>query len=143
MCIRDRAKEYLLLDNYYASGKSSAEGHSWTDAAIVTDYVEKNVRAWFQSYPHVLGDALVYNKNGFIWNNALDHGKTVRIYGEACAPTWKGKLTWSDIYKFHVEEKKFEFTNTTTISRVRPIMSANYPCYDGVTIACLLYTSDA
>jgi len=128
------AKDFLLLDNFYASGKSSAEGHSWTDAAIVTDYVEKNVRAWFQSYPHVLADAMVYNKNGFIWNNALDHGKTVRIFGEACAPTWRGKLTWSDIYKFHTEEKKFEFTNTTTISRVRPVMSATYPCYDGVTI---------
>ena len=80
------AKEYLLLDNYYASGKSSAEGHSWTDAAMVTDYVEKNVRAWFRSYPHVLADALAYNKNGFLWNNALDHGKSVRIYG-AAGPT--------------------------------------------------------
>ncbi|MFI5132586.1 MAG: alkaline phosphatase family protein, partial [Chitinophagales bacterium] len=129
------AKDFLLLDNFYASGKSSAEGHSWTDAAIVTDYVEKNVRAWFRSYPHVLADALVYNKNGFIWNNALDHGKTVRIYGEACQPTWKGKLTWFDIYKLHTEGKKFEFTNTTTISRIRPIMSENYPCYDGVTVS--------
>jgi YVTN family beta-propeller protein len=128
------AKDFLLLDNFYVSGKSSAEGHSWADAAIVTDYVEKNVRAWFRSYPHVLADALVYSKNGFIWNNALDHGKTVRIYGEACEPTWKGKLTWPDIYKFYTEQKKFEFTNTTTISRVRPVMSVNYPCYDGVTI---------
>ncbi len=90
------AKEYMLLDNYYASGKSSAEGHMWTDAAIVTDYVEKNVRAWFRSYPHVLADALVYNKEGFLWNNALDHGKTVRIYGEACEPKFKRGLGWKD-----------------------------------------------
>ena len=26
--------DFCLLDNYYASGKSSAEGHQWTDAAI-------------------------------------------------------------------------------------------------------------
>ena len=128
------AKEYLLLDNFYASGKSSGEGHSWTDAAIVTDYVEKNVHAWFMSYPHVLGDALVYNKEGFIWNNALDHGKTVRIYGEACEPKWKGKLTWTDIYKFYTDGKPFQFTNATTISRVRPILSQAYPCYEGAII---------
>ncbi|MFV0590709.1 MAG: bifunctional YncE family protein/alkaline phosphatase family protein [Draconibacterium sp.] len=46
-------RDFLLLDNFYASGKCSAEGHQWTDMAIVTDYVEKNVRAWFRSYPHV------------------------------------------------------------------------------------------
>lgn len=128
------AKEYLLLDNFYASGKSSGEGHSWTDAAIVTDYVEKNVRAWFKSYPHVLGDALAYNKEGFLWNNALDHGKTVRIYGEACEPKLKAGLNWTDIYKLYVDGKPFEFTNTTTISRVRPVLSQTYPCYDGVLI---------
>lgn len=124
------AKEFLLLDNYYASGKSSAEGHSWTDAALVTDYVEKNVRAWFRSYPHVLADALVYNKKGFIWNNALDHGKTVRIYGEACSPVYDRSLDWTKVYQSYVQGKKVEFTNTSTISRVRPIMAADYPCYD-------------
>jgi len=124
------AKEYMLLDNYYASGKSSAEGHSWSDAAIVTDYVEKSVRAWFRSYPHVLADALVYNKEGFLWNNALDHGKTVRIYGEACEPKFKRGLGWKEFYQMHLEGKPIEFTNESTISRVRPILSQNYPCYE-------------
>lgn len=124
------AKEYMLLDNFYASGKSSAEGHSWADAAIVTDYVEKNVRAWFRSYPHVLADALVYPKEGFLWNNALDHGKTVRIYGEACEPKWKRGLGWKELYQLHLEGKPIEFTNESTISRVRPILSQNYPCYE-------------
>jgi len=125
------AQQYLLLDNYYASGKSSAEGHSWADAAIVTDYVEKNVRAWFRSYPHVLYDAMVYNKNGFIWNNALDHGKSVRVYGEACVPEFNEALNWTSIYQSYLAGKKTDFTNMTTISRVRPIMSQTYPCYDG------------
>jgi YVTN family beta-propeller protein len=125
------AKEYLLLDNFYASGKSSAEGHSWTDAAMVTDYVEKNVNAWFRSYPHVLADALVYNKAGFLWNNALDHGKTVRIYGEACTPHWKGKASWTEIYQSYLHGNTIEFTNSTTISRVEPILSPNYPGFDG------------
>jgi YVTN family beta-propeller protein len=128
------AREFSLLDNYYVSGKSSAEGHSWTDAAIVTDYVEKNVRAWFRSYPHVLADALVYNKNGFLWNNALDHGKTVKVYGEACSPTFKRGLTWTDFYQSHLDKNPIPFTNRSTISRVQPILSATYPCYDDHTI---------
>ncbi|GAA4750956.1 YncE family protein [Flavisolibacter ginsenosidimutans] len=124
-------KDFLLLDNYYVAGKSSAEGHSWTDAAIVTDYVEKNVRAWFRSYPHVLADALVYNKAGFIWNNALDHGKTVRIYGEACTPTWKAGLGWKEFYDLYKEGKPISFTNHSTISRVEPVLSPAYPCFEG------------
>jgi len=79
------------MDDYYASGKSSAEGHQWTDAGMVSDYVEKMVRAWFRSYPHRQEDAMVYNKNGFIWNQALDHGKTVKIYGEACETIYNNK----------------------------------------------------
>ncbi len=128
------AKDFLLLDNYYASGKSSAEGHQWTDAAMVSDYVEKNVRAWFRSYPHVQTDALVYNKEGFIWNNALDHGKSVRIYGEACVPQWEGNANWNDIYQLYLDKKPFPFENISTISRVRPIMAPDYPCYDGQKI---------
>ncbi|MDP4213965.1 MAG: alkaline phosphatase family protein [Bacteroidota bacterium] len=124
------ARDYLLLDNYLASGKSSAEGHQWTDAAMTSDYVEKNVRAWFQSYPHVQTDALVYNKEGFIWNNALDHGKSVRIYGEACSPEWHEKLDWKDIYKLYQEGRTFDFKNVSTISRVRPILSQQYPGFD-------------
>src|SRR6185437_11617086 len=128
------AKDFLLLDNYYASGKCSAEGHQWTDAGMVTDYVEKSVRAWFRSYPHVQEDAMVYDKNGFIWNNAADHGKTVRIYGEACAPHLDDKLTWTDIYNDYKAGKKLAFTNTSTISRVRPMLSVNYPGSDDLKI---------
>jgi YVTN family beta-propeller protein len=114
----------------YASGKCSAEGHQWTDAGMVTDYVEKSVRAWFRSYPHVQEDALVYDKNGFIWNNAADHGKTVRIYGEACIPHFDNKLDWTGIYNNYQAGKKLAFTNTSTISRVRPMLSENFPGSD-------------
>jgi YVTN family beta-propeller protein len=119
--------DFSLLDNYYASGKSSAEGHQWADAAMVSDYVEKSVRAWFRSYPHRQEDALVYNKNGFIWNNALDHGKNVRIYGEACTTGYDKSEKWLDIYGRYLEHQEQGFKNTTTIARIRPIISPDYP----------------
>ena len=121
------AKDFLLLDNYYASGKSSAEGHQWTDAAMVSDYIEKNVRAWFRSYPHRQDDALVYNKNGFIWNDAMDHGKKVRIYGEACLTHYSSTMRWLDIYKRYLNHEDLNLFNTTTIGRIRPIISPGYP----------------
>ncbi len=126
------ARDFLLLDNYHVSGKSSAEGHPWADAAMVTDYTEKSVRAWFRSYPHVLYDAMVYNKKGLLWNNALDHGKTVRIYGEACDCQYDEKqYDWAKLYRMRQTGQPFSFTNTTTISRVRPILAQDFPgCAD-------------
>ena len=129
------ARDYQLLDNYYVSGKSSAEGHHWADAAMVTDYTEKSVRAWFRSYPHVLYDALVYNKKGLIWNNALDHGKTARIYGEACTCEFdKKQYDWKTLYQMRQAGQPFSYTNTTTISRVRPILAVDFPGCDDETI---------
>ncbi len=122
--------DYVLLDNYDASGKCSAEGHLWTDASIVTDYIEKNVRAWFRSYTHVLYDAMAYPKTGFLWDDALDHGKTVRIYGETAIPYWKSGKTWLGVYRDFQAGKPFRFTNKTTIARVRGILSPTYPGYD-------------
>jgi YVTN family beta-propeller protein len=130
------AREFLLLDNYYVSGKSSAEGHHWADAAMVTDYTERSVRAWFRSYPHVLYDALVYNKNGLLWNNALDHGKTARIYGEACTCHFdKKQYNWEKLYQLRETGQPFSYTNTTTIGRVKPILAPDFPGCDDETIS--------
>jgi Phosphoesterase family len=121
------AEEFVLLDNFNASGKCSAEGHQWTDASIVTDYIEKNMRAWFRSYPHVQTDALVYAPTGFLWDNAVNHGRSVRIYGEASLPDINDTLDWSDIYKLFKSGKKVQFTNYTTIEPVKSILSQTYP----------------
>ena len=123
------SEEFLLMDNFHASGKCSAEGHQWTDASIVTDYIEKNMRAWFRSYAHVQTDALVYAPTGFIWDNAMSKGKSVRIYGEASVPVMDKPLKWIDIYKKYKSGEKIEFTNYTTIEPVKKILSPTYPSY--------------
>ena len=121
------ANDFALFDNYYVSGKSSAEGHQWADAAMISDYVQKNVAAWFRSYPHRQEDALIYNKSGFIWNNALDHGKTVRVFGEACKTIYNSKLRWLDLYNKYVNKEFIELSNVTTIARLRPVISPRFP----------------
>ncbi len=128
------ATDFVLLDNYYVSGKCSAEGHQWADAGMVSDYVEKNVRSWFRSYPHVQEDALVYHKNGFLWDNAREHGKSVRIYGEACQPRYDESISWTQHYANYLAGKPFEFVNTTTISSVLPLLSQTFPGSDDMKI---------
>ncbi|TFH34303.1 MAG: phosphoesterase, partial [Bacteroidia bacterium] len=123
------AKEFILLDNYYVSGKCSAEGHQWTDAAIVTDYIEKNMRAWFRSYPHVQEDALVYAPTGFLWDNATEKGKKVRIYGEASIPVFSNEVTWTEVYNGFLKGEIPDFYNHTTIEPVKKLLSQTYPSY--------------
>jgi len=123
------SEDFMLLDNYNVSGKCSADGHQWTDASIVTDYIEKNMRAWFRSYPHVQQDALVYAPTGFLWDNAISHGKNVRIYGEASVPLIDRNVTWTDVYNNFLQGKQTRFTNYTTIEPVKKILSQSYPSY--------------
>jgi YVTN family beta-propeller protein len=123
------SEEFLLLDNFHVSGKCSAEGHMWSDASIVTDYIEKNMRAWFRSYTHVLYDAMAYAPTGFLWDNALSRRKSVRIYGEASVPVLDNNLKWADIYKQFKKGGKVEFFNSTTIRSVKAILSQTYPSY--------------
>ena len=123
------ANDFQLLDNFYVAGKCSAEGHMWADASIVTDYIEKNMKAWFRSYPHVLADALVYAPTGFLWDNAVSHGKKVRIYGEASEPEFPSPTTWKNVYQAFMKGEKVEFVNKTTIDPVRPLLSQTYPSY--------------
>lgn len=131
-------KRFGLMDNFFASGKCSAEGHNWTNSAIVTDYIEKNVRAWFRSYPHVLDDAMAYAPTGFLWDNARKHGVNVTIYGEAATPIFDKSLTWLDIYSGFLRGEKFDFTNKTTIRTVEQLLSPTFPGYDGHKIPDVL-----
>jgi YVTN family beta-propeller protein len=89
-------RNFVLLDNTYCCGILSADGHQWTDTAFATDYMEREFAGFPRSYPcggfgEGGRDALAYSPAGFIWNNALAHGRTLRDYGEfATAVTrWK------------------------------------------------------
>jgi len=75
------AEEFVLLDNFYATGGNSADGHQWITQANETDYC-----LWpgygGRSYPFNGTDPIAYSKSGFLWDYALAAHKTVRVYGE-------------------------------------------------------------
>lgn len=102
-------REFVLLDNTYCSGMVSPDGHQWTDTAMANDYVERGFSGWPRSYPAGSGqqnsDALAFSSAGFIWDDALAHGKTFRDYGELTSSSthWVGPppkegLGWSAYY---------------------------------------------
>jgi YVTN family beta-propeller protein len=81
------SRDFVLMDNTYCSGVQSADGHQWTDSGIVNDYVERQLTSDFpRSYSSgkdtAGSDALSWSSSGFIWDNALAHGKWFRNYGE-------------------------------------------------------------
>jgi YVTN family beta-propeller protein len=79
-------REFVLLDNFYADGEVSADGHNWSTSANATDFLEKN---WVTSYggrggtyPGEGNRAVANPKKGFIWDYCQRAGVTYRTYGE-------------------------------------------------------------
>lgn len=125
------AREFVLLDNFYCSGVVSADGHQWTDEAYATDYIEKFFGLWSRSYPYWGGDAMAYSGGGFIWDNVLSHGKTLRVYGEFVSATvrWrdsarKGRPSWTDCWRDYQSGKnEVEIRATAAIKTLEPYIS--------------------
>lgn len=94
------ANRFGAVDNFYDEGTLSADGHNWIVQAEANDYVEKEFGAFYRSYPSQGGDALAYQRDGFLWNAAQKAGVSVQNFGEyiynpynlpAGAPAWD---TW-------------------------------------------------
>ncbi|HEX2016222.1 MAG TPA: YncE family protein, partial [Solirubrobacteraceae bacterium] len=84
------AQRYPLLDHFYANSEASIDGHFWTSAGSVSDYVHKN---WFQNYggrprPYDFGVfSVTWPANGFLFDQADRQGISYFNYGEAIAGT--------------------------------------------------------
>lgn len=103
-------EEFVLLDNTYCCGILSADGHQWSTTGIATDYLEKSFASFPRSYPDGMEesdiDALAYSPAGFLWDNAVKHGVSIRNYGEFMIPAvrWrdpnrKGAVDFLSCYK--------------------------------------------
>jgi YVTN family beta-propeller protein len=135
-------REFVLLDNTYCSGILSADGHQWSDAGITTDYMEKSFAGFPRSYPDGMDDtdvdALAYAPSGFIWDNVLAHGKTLRDYGEFAItdkswkdPTRKGKPKWMDHYREFLDgTDTIHLSSRPAIESLRPHLNTNTVGWD-------------
>ena len=135
--------DFCLFDNTYCCSALSADGHNWTDSGIATDYVEREFAGWPRSYPAGGGgleskDALAYSPAGFIWNDALAHGKTVVDFGEFASSIsrWKDsshkrKPRFLDYYHQFVNgTDELEIGCEPDIEAMRPFLITNTVGWD-------------
>ncbi len=136
------SRQFVLLDNTYCSGILSADGHQWADTALATDYMERSFAGFPRSYPDGMEDddidALAYSPAGFIWDNAIAHGKTLRDYGEFGItearwkdPAKKGSPGFLDYYhQFTSQSGEIDISSRPAIESLRPYLATNTVGWD-------------
>jgi Phosphoesterase family len=82
------ARRFPLLDHFFANSEASIDGHFWTAAASVSDYVNKS---WHQNYggrgrPYDFGVySVTWPAAGFLFDQAEKQGISWFNFGEAVA----------------------------------------------------------
>lgn len=83
------AREFVLLDNFYAESEVSADGHEWSTAAYATDFVEKNWPLNYGGkdfgkigYPSEGAFKIAAPTEGYIWDRCAAAGISYRSFGE-------------------------------------------------------------
>ena len=135
-------RDFVLLDNTYCSGVLSADGHQWADTGIATDYMEKSFAGFPRSYPDGMEDndvdALAYSPAGFLWDQALAHGRSLRIYGEFSGaevrwadPARKGDIKFTDHWKdFTGGAGEIRIGSRPMIESIRPYLCTSTVGWD-------------
>ncbi|MBY0374849.1 MAG: bifunctional YncE family protein/alkaline phosphatase family protein, partial [Bryobacteraceae bacterium] len=126
------SEQFVTLDNFYATGGNSADGHQWLTQANETSYA-----LWpgyqGRSYPFDGSDPIAYSSAGFIWDYAVQRGKSVKIYGEFAGVNREG--TPDDRLKLLREWKDGADFSTrwnfkAPIDSVNKLMAHQFPPYD-------------
>jgi len=76
-------QRFPLFDNFYDPSRQSADGHQWITEGMAPYADDIQSPDWNRSYPGGnAGDALAYQKKGFLFSEAAAAGLSVKIYGE-------------------------------------------------------------
>ncbi|HUQ92380.1 MAG TPA: alkaline phosphatase family protein [Bryobacteraceae bacterium] len=124
------ADQYVLLDNFYATGGNSADGHQW-----VTQANENAYAMWpgfaGRSYPFDGSDALAISEGGFLWDAALHRGRTVAIYGEYAGVTpasMPGRHQLLERWQQGADFSK-DWQTTSPVASMNKVLARHYPAY--------------
>ncbi|HEU0176693.1 MAG TPA: alkaline phosphatase family protein [Blastocatellia bacterium] len=125
------ADQFVLLDNFYATGGNSGDGHQWVTQANETSYALWPGYAG-RSYPFDGSDPIAYSDSGFIWDAALKMKKTVRVYGEYAGRMnevdRQQRVKLFDRWKAG-EDLTREWNITAPIKPLNSILARNFPAY--------------
>jgi hypothetical protein len=124
------ARDFVTLDNFYAAGGNSADGHQWLTQANETAYC-----LWpgyeGRSYPYDGSDPIAPSAGGFIWESAQKNKKTVRIFGEYAGETGTARGARAELLRQWKDGKDFSanWNITAPIAPMNAILAKNYPAY--------------
>jgi YVTN family beta-propeller protein len=128
---RKLAREYVLLDNFYANGGDSADGHQWLTQAAETDYTY-----WpgynGRSYPKNGDDPLAFAGSGFLWDHLSARHKTFADFGEYVGQLEEKNGTQRAILLDEFRRGgTFEgaFATKAPIARLNQYLVSDYPAY--------------
>src|SRR5262249_41935895 len=129
------ARQFTLFDNFYCSGALSATGHQWVNEAYVVDYLEKTFGGFTRSYPCDGDDPLAFASSGFLWDNALEHKKAFRNYGEFTHTTYTpADATWAQVYDdCRAGTAKVKIAVRPNVEPLRPYTHSHYPGFPLIT----------
>ena len=140
-------KRFPLLDNFYDPSRQSADGHQWISEGMAPYADDIQSPDWNRSYPGGnAGDALAYQKKGFLWSEATAAGLPVKIYGEYVEYTTfqqpngsTSEPSWSEFYddakefEAGLENTLYHQNTVTTFSSVPAVSNyliKNFPTFD-------------
>src|ERR1700757_575706 len=140
-------KRFPLLDNFYDPSRQSADGHQWITEGMAPYADDIQSPDWVRSYPGGnAGDALAYQKKGFLFSEATAAGLPVKIYGEYVEnDTFKQpngstkEPSWSEFYNDALQfeagaEPTLFYQNTVQAQSSLPAVSdhliKNFPQFD-------------
>ncbi len=137
-------RRFPLLDNFYTPSRQSADGHQWIVEAMAPYADDIQSPDWVRSYPGGnAGDSLAYQKKGFLFQEAVDAGLLVKIYGEYVEneyfPTSLGHPSWCQFYADALNfesgrEPKLLYHNAIEVESSIPVVSEhlikNFPQFD-------------
>ncbi len=75
-------QRFPLLDNYYNPSRQSADGHNWIMQAMAPYSDDVQSPDWLRDYPSNGGEALAYQKQGHLWDQAAKYKVSFKNYGE-------------------------------------------------------------
>ncbi|MGA8489379.1 MAG: bifunctional YncE family protein/alkaline phosphatase family protein [Terriglobales bacterium] len=140
-------KRFPLFDNFYDPSRQSADGHQWITEGTAPYADDIQSPDWVRSYPGGnAGDALAYQKKGFLFSEASAAGLPLKLYGEYVEndtfkqpdgstqePTWT--QFFHDAQRFlEGKEKTLYYQNTvqaeSSIPAVYNHLIKNFPQFD-------------
>ncbi|MDZ7638895.1 MAG: alkaline phosphatase family protein [Bryobacterales bacterium] len=124
------ADQFVLLDNFYATGGNSGDGHQWVTQANEVDYAMwPGYRG--RSYPYDGTDPIAYSSSGFIWDLAAQAGKSVSVYGEYAGHLTLPPSARPDLLKRVLAGEDFSATYNieAPLKPLNRFLAKNYPSY--------------